>query len=250
MCEAMLSSCNIFSKKNYSSAGGLSVCATFNLIVVAKPLNTIVGQPTTESMYRTTEQMVQMVALVKTIAWGELHGSLTLVLYDVDYTTVTRHAVTLTNCLVQLPAVNPAIEDNTPQCKLLHLQADAKNLQKEFDHQEAITNIGEQCIIDCIEEQYIEELNDDYFGYANQTIKSLLAHLCTNWCKVMTKEHTDATKAFYHTWVPSSTHVITFGCQLMKRQKKCCMINVIISDEAKALLFVGQMYKSDYSSCG
>jgi hypothetical protein len=37
-----------------------------------------------------------------------------------------------------------------------------------------------------------------------------------------------------------------FGCQLKKLQKKCCTINVIISDKAKALHFVGQMYKSDY----
>jgi hypothetical protein len=62
----------------------------------------------------------------------------------------------------------------------------------------------------------------------------------------MTKEHTDATKAFHHTWVPSSTHVITFGCQLTKLQKKCRTINFIISDKAKTLHFVGKMYKSDY----
>jgi hypothetical protein len=62
----------------------------------------------------------------------------------------------------------------------------------------------------------------------------------------MTKEPTDATKAFYHTWVPSSTHAITFGCQLTKLQEKCCTINVIISNEAKTLHFIGQMYKSDY----
>jgi hypothetical protein len=34
--------------------------------------------------------------------------------------------------------------------------------------------------------------------------------------------------------------------QLTKLQKKCHTINVIISDEAKALHFFGQMYKSDY----
>jgi hypothetical protein len=62
----------------------------------------------------------------------------------------------------------------------------------------------------------------------------------------MTKECTDATEAFYHTWVPSSTHVITFGCQLTTLQKKCRRINVIISDKAKARPFVGQMYKGDY----
>jgi hypothetical protein len=42
------------------------------------------------------------------------------------------------------------------------------------------------------------------------------------------------------------THIITFGQQLTKQQKRCKTVNVIISDEAKTLLFVGQMYKSDY----
>jgi hypothetical protein len=62
----------------------------------------------------------------------------------------------------------------------------------------------------------------------------------------MTKERMDATKAFYHAWLPSSTHVITFGHQLAKLQKKCCAINIIIADGAKMLHFVGQMYKSNY----
>jgi hypothetical protein len=73
-----------------------------------------------------------------------------------------------------------------------------------FDLQEAVTNIGVQHIIDNVEDQYVEELNEDYFGYANQAIKLVLAHLRTKWCKVMTKERTDATDAFYHTWVPST----------------------------------------------
>jgi hypothetical protein len=201
---------------NYFSAGGLSVHATVNLIMAAKPLNTIVGQPTTKSMDRMTEQMAQMVAPVKTTAWSGLHGSLALVLNDVDYATVTHRAITLTACLVQPPLVNPAIKEDTPQCELLRLQADTKNLQKAFDLQEALANIGVQHIINSVEEQYVKELNEDYFGYANQTIKSLLKHLCTHWCKVMTKKRMDATEPFYHTWVPSSTHVIMFDCQLTK----------------------------------
>jgi hypothetical protein len=42
------------------------------------------------------------------------------------------------------------------------------------------------------------------------------------------------------------THIITFGHQLNTQQKKCKAINVIISDKAKMLHFVGQMYKSNY----
>jgi hypothetical protein len=62
----------------------------------------------------------------------------------------------------------------------------------------------------------------------------------------MTRKHTDATKAFYQAWLPNITHIITFGRQLTKEQKKCKAINVIISDKAKTLHFVRQMYKSDY----
>jgi hypothetical protein len=85
---------------NYSSAGGSSIHGIVNLIMAVKPLNTIVGQSTTKSMDWMTEQMAQMVAPVKTTAWGVLHGSLALFLDDVDYATVTHRAVTLTDHLV------------------------------------------------------------------------------------------------------------------------------------------------------
>ena len=81
----------------------------------------------------------------------------------------------------------------------------------------AVTAIGVQRIIDSIEEQYVEELNEEYFGYANQTIKTIIDHLRVNWCKVMTKKRTDATEAFYHAWVPNTTHIITFGRQVIKQ---------------------------------
>ncbi len=63
-----------------------------------------------------------------------------------------------------------------------------KTLLKEFELQETVTTIGVQCIINSVREQYVKELNKDYFGYANQTIKTLLTHLHTKWCKVMSKE--------------------------------------------------------------
>jgi uncharacterized membrane protein YgcG len=62
----------------------------------------------------------------------------------------------------------------------------------------------------------------------------------------MTKERTDATEVFYQAWVPLATHIIAFGCQLNKQQKKCKNFIFIILEEAKTLHFIGQMYKSDY----
>jgi hypothetical protein len=165
----------------------------------AKPLDVIVGQPTTDSMDRMMEQMAQMVANVKTTTWGGLHGSLVLILDDADYATVTKNIFTLLDPLTKPTTINPKINKLSNPYEILTLQEEMKTLQKEFELQEAVTTIGVQHIIDSVEEQYIKELNKDYFGYTNQTIKMLLTHLHTNWCKVMTKERTHATEAFYQT---------------------------------------------------
>ena len=74
---------------NYSLTGGTSVHGTVNLIMVAKPLDITVGQPTTKSMDQMMEQLAQMVTPVKTTAWGGLHGSLALVLNVTEYAIVT-----------------------------------------------------------------------------------------------------------------------------------------------------------------
>jgi hypothetical protein len=75
---------------NYSSASGSSVHQAVSLLMSTKPLDVIVGQPTTKTMNQMTEQMAQMVVPVKTTAWGGLHGLLALVLDDVEYALITK----------------------------------------------------------------------------------------------------------------------------------------------------------------
>ncbi len=91
LCLAVVTNCY---QMDFSSATGSSVHQTVVLIMPAKLLNIIVGQPTTDSMDRITEQMAQRVAPVNTTAWGELHGSLALVLDNADYATVTNRGLT------------------------------------------------------------------------------------------------------------------------------------------------------------
>jgi hypothetical protein len=169
-----------------------------------------------------------------------------LVLDNADFSSITKMCITSTMPFTQPDAINKGITATSTPLEILTFQEETKKLQKEFDLQEAVTNIGVQRIINSVEEQYIKELNKEYFGYANNTNKSVLRHLQTNWCKVMTRECSDATKAFYQAWVHNMTHIITFGRQLTTQQKKCKAMNVIISNKAKTLNFVGQMYKSDY----
>jgi hypothetical protein len=79
---------------NYTLAMGSSVHQeTVSLIMAAKPLDVIIRQPKTETMNKMVEQMAQMVAPVKTNAWGGRHGSLVLVLDNMDYSSITKARV-------------------------------------------------------------------------------------------------------------------------------------------------------------
>ncbi len=145
--------------------------------MAAKPLDIIVGQPTTENMNKLVEQMAQMVTPIKTTVWGGCHGSLVLVLDDTDYSSITKACITSTKPVTQPDTINKGITATSPPLKILTFQDETKKLHKEFDLQEAVTNIGIQRIINSVKEQYIEELNKEYFGYANRTIKNVLHHL-------------------------------------------------------------------------
>ena len=140
---------------NYSSAVGLSVHQTVSLIMATKPLNVIVGQPTTDTMNKMVEQMTQMVAPVKTSVWGGLHGSLTLVLDGAGYTTITKGAITSTAPVAQPDTANKKITATPTSLQILTLQEETKKLLREFDLQEVVTNIGVQQLVNSAEEQYI-----------------------------------------------------------------------------------------------
>jgi hypothetical protein len=117
---------------NHSSATGLSVHQTVALIMSVKPLDIIVGQPTTKFMDRMMEKIAQMVTPVKTTAWGGLHGSLALVLDDADYATVTKSIVTLAAPLSKPTTITPKINKLSTPYEILILQEEMKTLQKEF----------------------------------------------------------------------------------------------------------------------
>jgi hypothetical protein len=87
---------------NYTLATGSSVYQMVSLIMAAKPLDVIIGQPNTETMNKMVEQMAQMVAPVKTTTWGGCHGSLALVLDNADYSSITKASVTSTTPVTQL----------------------------------------------------------------------------------------------------------------------------------------------------
>ena len=73
-----------------STASGLSSRETVRAIIAAKPLDMIIGQPTTQTMNLTMDQITKMVATVRRIAWGDKHSCLVLILDDANYIVAIR----------------------------------------------------------------------------------------------------------------------------------------------------------------
>ncbi len=96
--------------------------------------------------------MAQMVAPAKTATWGGLHGSLALILDNVDYATVTKNIVTLLAPLSKPTTINPKINELSNLYAILTLQEEMKTLLKKFKLQAAVTTIGVQRIINSVKE--------------------------------------------------------------------------------------------------
>jgi hypothetical protein len=121
---------------NHTLALGVSFLQIVNLIMALKPLDCIVGQPTTDTMDCMTEQMSQMVAQAKTTNWSGLHSSLALVLNNKDYQIVTKKTTMMTACIDQPVVVHSDIITNLTPFKTLGFQETQKVLQIQVVPQE------------------------------------------------------------------------------------------------------------------
>ena len=99
-----------------------------------------------------------------------------------------------------------------------------------------------RAIVAAVNAQYVEELEKDYVGYKNQTIKIMVTHLHM-WYVINTNEKL-ATKS--HFLAPRSdtpeSHVTTCARKLDRRQVKCKDHGFTVTNDDKVDHFVAQMY--------
>ena len=85
---------------------------------------------------------------------------------------------------------------------------------QEYTFQTVLDAIGVEAIVAAVENQYVEELSEDYIGYKNQTITAMITHLQT-WFVITNKEKLDIKVLFYAPWSETpNTHITTFAQQL------------------------------------
>ena len=105
-----------------------------------------------------------------------------------------------------------------------------------------INAVAVEAIVVAVEKQYIDELKDDYVGYNNQTIKTMVLQLRT-WF-VITKIENVSIKAHFHAlWSDTpNSHITTFARQIDRRQIECSNHGFTITDDDKFVHFIQKMY--------
>ena len=99
-----------------------------------------------------------------------------------------------------------------------------------------------EAIVAAVDTQYVEELKEDYVGYKNQTIKTMVIQL-RMWYVITTKEKLAIKAHFLATWSNTpEAHVTTFARQLDRRQVECKDHGVTIANDDKVDHFAAQMY--------
>ena len=148
-------------------------------IIAPMPIDKIIGQPTNATVNLLKHQVAKIAAAVKTTSWGGRHGHLALVLDDDEYRIVTGNATQTTTRLVAPPIVPTALTNTTTLPLRARITADHNLECQEFWKQEAVDAvIVDKIVREGVDAPYIEELDDDFIGYSEQTIKTLIARTC------------------------------------------------------------------------
>ena len=220
--------------------------------IYAMPLDKIVGQPTTATANQLKEQIAKIAAAIKTTKWGGRHGHLPLVLSDTEWQTASGVGATFpdgtannTDRQPQPPLIPVGLTNNMTHINRETIKSRHDLANINFWTQEAVDKISvERIVQDIVDEMYVEELDEDYVGYSNQTIKTILAHIKDNWCIITTLEKKQAAENFRVQW-DATSHITKYTRELDKQKRLCRDIGVPAPGLNKIQYYVENMYSSE-----
>ena len=98
--------------------------------------------------------------------------------------------------------------------------------------------VAVEAIAAAVDVQYIDKLREEYVGYKNATIKTMIKQL-RSWFVITNSEKIAIKAAFLAPWADTpNAHFTTFARQLNCRQIECHNHGVVITDNDKVVHFV------------
>ena len=105
--------------------------------------------------------------------------------------------------------------------------------------------MGVKIIVASVGAQYLKELEEDFIGYSYCTIRDLIDHLRTSWCKIQNQEKIDSKTVFCRPWTNNTNHHITkYTRELTSSADAAIAIAAPCPDDEKFIIFLDNMYVS------
>ena len=207
-------------------------------------IDKLIDEPTLVTYQTLFDQLAIAAAAVKNNQWGGRHGHLPLLVSDAQYVTISGSATSVTTKRVKPARVDPRINGNTSNYDRLKYTRERDEKIFDYHTQEEVDDALKNLIIAAVDPQYIEELKKDYVGYANDTAKTMLAHIKDTWCKITTREKGVAQRALREPW-NLVEDITAYERTLDRNQITCLDLSVPINTSDKVQIYVKNMYMSD-----
>jgi hypothetical protein len=160
----------------------LEVKATLNGYNLPQISNT----PNILTMKEFMVKLCQMAAAVKSDNAGQKFGHMHLILKEKKYRIATKNTTATVGLLKKSLDVKPKFQllkkDKLTKYKVLQLEAETRQKITVYLTQEEMSKELVRWMVASIETENIKELDNKYTGYNNETPKSILAHLATEYC--------------------------------------------------------------------
>ena len=144
---------------NHSSSVGVSIRATYGAIIIAKPVDIILGQPITKTTNILEQQLAQVAGAVPTHHWGGDSGCITLVLAEAEFWEATGVVLAVVDRQAKPTLVHPDHNVNSTHYKKMVKQEKQKEKIRDFDRQKLVDHLFMERIVGSVDPWYLEAHN-------------------------------------------------------------------------------------------
>ncbi len=120
-------------------------------------------------------------------------------------------------------------KDKLTKYKVLQLEVETRQKITAYLTQEEMSKELVRRMVASIETEYIKELDNEYTGYNNETPRSILAHLATEYCKATVANQLKADGKFAKPW-DQVTNLGMWITRLEVLGRKCDEVGMLIDD--------------------
>ena len=202
--------------------------------------------PTIRSMKRLKLELCTMAAAIESAKTGGKFGHMYVILTEEEYRKATGNKTATVTMLTKPPDVNPKFKtvkkEDLTRFVSMELEAETKMEMTAYITQEEVSKEIARRMVESIDIEFIEELKNEYTGFANETPKTFITHMEKEYCESTIDDQLKALKEFEVPWdqvTPFGTWITRLG----REKDKCAEAGVNIDDERMKLTIASNAMK-------